>query len=629
MRTLYCIGVLVAATALPCQALRTPQIGHGQPFGGQIGLRQGEKCRLQRQTGPEDRGSIKVYAERSSTLLGTKKPHAFPPFSWLQSAIFGSVEDDKDSVLSIFSRESASKLPSKSKSKPEASGNLNFQWDATLVAILVVYFVQGALGLASLTSSLFLKDELGLSPGDMAALTGAAAIPWVLKPLYGAITDNVAIFQLRRRPYLVGAGILGFSGFAALATVVSSPSQALAAGVCYNLGIAFSDVVVDSLCVERARKEAERAVLQPGQTKEELEQEVAGKLQSLCWGSRNIGSVCTAAASGPLLAALAPRQVYGLTAVFPLMAAAAGLLANETPVSAPANGLGGLAKGNPFAELLQTVRRREIVVPVAVVALVTPSSGSAFFYFLTNEVGLGPTQVRATKIEANHKKAPSCPSSPKTPSPIANRFSCPPLPLFLAQLQKLGKLQLLSSVASLLGVVAYRTLFAKAKPSTVIAFASIVSVPLGLLQLLLVTHQNQQLGKSTTTSGKGKPFVPRVIGVLVSPPGIPDGFLIYGDDVFLSALSELAFMPTLTLAARLCPPGQEGTFFALLMSIYNASGILGSEVSAALTKTLGIEGNNFQMLPMLIVICNVASLLPLPFLRFLDEGDDDAEAKKA
>jgi len=57
-----------------------------------------------------------------------------------------------------------------------------------------------------------------------------------------------------------------------------------------------------------------------------------------------------------------------------------------------------------------------------------------------------------------------------------------------------------------------------------------LSVPLGLLPLLLVTHVNQALG-------------------------IPDQALIYGDDVALAALGQIAFMPTLVLAARLCPPG--------------------------------------------------------------------------
>lgn len=41
---------------------------------------------------------------------------------------------------------------------------------AELIAILLVYFVQGILGLARLAVSFFLKDELHLNPAEVSAL---------------------------------------------------------------------------------------------------------------------------------------------------------------------------------------------------------------------------------------------------------------------------------------------------------------------------------------------------------------------------------------------------------------------------------------------------------------------------
>lgn len=41
-----------------------------------------------------------------------------------------------------------------------------------LLAILLVYFVQGVLGLARLAISFFFKDELGLSPGGSGGIDG-------------------------------------------------------------------------------------------------------------------------------------------------------------------------------------------------------------------------------------------------------------------------------------------------------------------------------------------------------------------------------------------------------------------------------------------------------------------------
>ena len=95
----------------------------------------------------------------------------------------------------------------------------------TTYSIMVVYFVQGALGLAALARTYFLKDQLGLSPGEQAALMGVTTLPWVIKPVYGFLTDGLPIFGLRRKPYLVIGGLLGSAAWASLATVVETPTQ--------------------------------------------------------------------------------------------------------------------------------------------------------------------------------------------------------------------------------------------------------------------------------------------------------------------------------------------------------------------------------------------------------------------
>jgi hypothetical protein len=35
------------------------------------------------------------------------------------------------------------------------------------------------------------------------------SLPWTVKPLYGFITDSFPIWGMRRRPYLILAGLLG------------------------------------------------------------------------------------------------------------------------------------------------------------------------------------------------------------------------------------------------------------------------------------------------------------------------------------------------------------------------------------------------------------------------------------
>lgn len=72
-----------------------------------------------------------------------------------------------------------------------------------LLAISLVYLVQGLLGLSRLAVFTFFKDDLGLSPATVGILTGLGAAPWVIKPLYGFLSDSVPLFGYRRRSYLV------------------------------------------------------------------------------------------------------------------------------------------------------------------------------------------------------------------------------------------------------------------------------------------------------------------------------------------------------------------------------------------------------------------------------------------
>lgn len=74
---------------------------------------------------------------------------------------------------------------------------------------LAVYFVQGILGLSRLALSFFYKDDLHMEPAAATAIMGLSALPWMIKPLYGFISDSIPLFGYRRRSYLVICGLLG------------------------------------------------------------------------------------------------------------------------------------------------------------------------------------------------------------------------------------------------------------------------------------------------------------------------------------------------------------------------------------------------------------------------------------
>ena len=90
-----------------------------------------------------------------------------------------------------------------------------------------MYFVQGALGLSRLAISFYMKDKLQLTPADMANIGGITTLPWVIKPLYGFLSDGFPLFGYRRRSYLLAAGIIGSLSWLAMGADMARDSASL------------------------------------------------------------------------------------------------------------------------------------------------------------------------------------------------------------------------------------------------------------------------------------------------------------------------------------------------------------------------------------------------------------------
>ncbi|NJM65677.1 MAG: folate/biopterin family MFS transporter [Acaryochloris sp. RU_4_1] len=403
-----------------------------------------------------------------------------------------------------------------------------------LIAILMVYFVQGILGLARLAVSFFLKDDLGLTPAQVAAMMGVASLPWVIKPLFGFISDSLPIWGYRRRSYLVLSGGLGCLAWIGMAIFVHTATTATLAILLSSVSVAVSDVIVDSLVVERVRQES------PSD---------AGSLQSLCWSASALGGLFTAYFSGWLLAHMDTRQVFEITATFPLIVSAVAGLISDPKVETSLNL--DLTK-QQIQQLQQAMTQKSIWLPVAFLFLwqATPSSESAFFFFTTNDLGFEP--------------------------------------------EFLGRVHLITSLAALLGIWVFQRFLKAVAVRRIFLWSTLMSATLGMTTLLLVTHANRTLG-------------------------INDQWFSLGDSLILTVMGQIAYMPVLVLAARLCPPGVEATMFALLMSVSNLAGLLSQESGALIMHLLGINEANFQQLWLLVIIANLSTLLPLPLLHWLPD----------
>ena len=327
-----------------------------------------------------------------------------------------------------------------------------------LIAILLVYFVQGILGLARLAVSFFLKDDLGLSPAEVAALTGVASLPWTIKPLFGFLSDGLPIIGYRRRPYLILSGLMGTAAWLVLAGLVHTAWLATTMILLSSLSVAISDVIVDSLVVERARQES---------------QSEAGTLQSLSWGASAIGGLLTAYLGGLLLEQTSTRTVFTVTATFPLIVSVVAWLIAEEPTQKRSN---IQTVWTQVRQLKTAFGQRAIWMPALFLFLwqSTPSADSAFFFFTTNDLGFEP--------------------------------------------EFLGRVRLVTSVAALIGIAIFQR-FLKAVPfRSIFAWSTVLSSLGGLTTLLLVTHANRGLGISDQWFCLGDNAILTVMGQIAFMP---------------------------------------------------------------------------------------------------------------
>jgi len=327
-----------------------------------------------------------------------------------------------------------------------------------LIAILLIYFVQGILGLARLAVSFFLKDELGMSPAEVSAMLGIVALPWIIKPLYGFMSDGLPIFGYRRRPYILISGLLGTSAWVSLATIVHTPLAATGAIALCSLSAAVSDVIADSLVVERARKESVTD---------------AGSLQSLSWGATALGGLITAYLSGFLLQHFSTQTIFLISASFPLILSATAWLIAEEKTTKRTD---FETVKDQLKQLRQAVSQKTIWLPAAFLFLLqaTPSSDSAFFFFTTNELGFQP--------------------------------------------EFLGRVRFVTSIAALVGVWLFQR-FLKTVPFRVIfGWSTVIASALGMTTLLLVTHANRALGIDDQWFSIGDSLILTVIGQIAYMP---------------------------------------------------------------------------------------------------------------
>jgi folate/biopterin transporter len=420
-----------------------------------------------------------------------------------------------------------------------------------LWAIAFLYFVQGLLGISKIAINFYYKDMLNLSPFELTIITSITAIPWIIKPFYGFISDTYPFFGYKRKSYLVLSSLLGSVSWIIMANFVSLINIGQIDGgiitLIYSMsfvtlsfiGLAFSDVLLDAIAVNKIRGD-----------------NTTGSIQTIFWVSSSLGSIISSYFSGYLLQNYGTVFVFYLSAVFPLITLVISIFIKESlnyKLQYSRVDTIKLLKIK-IKKILNTLSQKTILYPLLFLMILnaTPKIGTTLFYYEVNKLGFQP--------------------------------------------EFFGMIGSASSIASLLGIVLYNQKLKSIHLRAILKWTCILSVVLGMLPFILVTHVNRLIG-------------------------IPDTWFAILDDIVISIFSQITTIPILVLAAQICPPGMEGMLYATITSANNLSNNIGKLLGGLLTLMLGVTNDNFTNLPWLIVFANIFGLVPLIFLNFIPKND--------
>ncbi|XVF74882.1 hypothetical protein PTKIN_Ptkin13bG0146300 [Pterospermum kingtungense] len=191
-------------------------------------------------------------------------------------------------------------------------------WSFVLGVVIVYGTSQGfGVGLSRVGTQYYMKDEQKVQPSQAQVLIGIIHFPWIVKPLWGLLTDVVPILGYRRRPYFIFAGFLGVISMLVLSLHKNLHlAFALLSLVAGSAGIAIADVAIDA-CV------TQHTLSHPS---------LAGDMQSLCGLSSSIGALLGFSLSGFFVHLLGAKAVFGLLSIPASLVVLVGILLRESHV---------------------------------------------------------------------------------------------------------------------------------------------------------------------------------------------------------------------------------------------------------------------------------------------------------
>jgi MFS family permease len=242
-----------------------------------------------------------------------------------------------------------------------------------LIFFALVYVVEGLgqiVGLIAQPLNYYLKEVQGWTPFQITAFLTVFNLPWIIKPVYGLISDFLPLFGYRRKSYLIIANVAAVTGYL-WASRLTEPGDLLIALMLTAYAMAISSTLCGAVLVENGQRLHE-----------------SGTFVNQQWLWFNIAAMAAAIVGGELvqhLAAASALHVAAAIVAFAPFTVIIGtlFLIDEKKTAADAQGMRATLNG-----LIAAFKRRELVIVAVFIFLYyfSPGLSTPLYFHMTDSL---------------------------------------------------------------------------------------------------------------------------------------------------------------------------------------------------------------------------------------------------
>jgi MFS family permease len=242
-----------------------------------------------------------------------------------------------------------------------------------LLFFALVYVVEGVgqvSGLIAQPLSFYLKEIHGWTALQVTAYLAVFNLPWIVKPIFGAVSDLMPLFGYRRKPYLLAANFGAIAGFLWI-TQLTAPGQLVWALQLTAYSMAISSTVCGAILVENGQRLGE-----------------SGRFVNQQWLWFNAAAIAAAIVGGQLAQRLSPISALHAAACIVAVAPVAVLLATVFLIPENKTGVATPAMRDTFHGLVAACKRRELWIVGVFLFLYyfSPGLSTPLYYFMTDNL---------------------------------------------------------------------------------------------------------------------------------------------------------------------------------------------------------------------------------------------------